>query len=127
MKGITAPTEQLQTSDRMLSLVTIGEQKPWVPVRILNPKSTTKTIPKNIAISTVHRLGIAENILEFDTSDSQLVGNVTTQQKVRFPPPRTISICFTFLSLHYRTAKARTSCLLWEYSDIFLNEGDKAG
>ena len=126
----------LQTSDKMMqfglsvanALVTIEAQKPWIPVRILNPYSTPMTIPKNMTIAIAHRLGIADNILEFDTGESQLLSNTTTQQKVRFQPPDDFTELFD-LSLSTFTEQQRQEllCLLWEYSDVFLKKDDKLG
>ena len=135
MKGNLAPgLAVLQPSTKMLqfgltvanALVTIEEQKPWIPVRVLNPFPTAKRIPKNMVIATAHRLGIADDIVGFDADSTHLLCNATTKQKVRFQPPDEFAELFDLsLSTFTNDQKQELLCLLWEYSDIFLKKGDK--
>ena len=111
------------------SLITLDDQNPWVPVRLLNPYPTTKTVTKGTKIAIAERLTKADHIAELSPINMKTSNAaVRSHQKVRFHPPDDFCALFDLTSSTFNAQqKQELLCLLWEYADIFLKRGDKLG
>ena len=106
------------------ALVTIDCNKPWVPVRILNPDNTKKHLPQGTRIASTERLNLADQITEPEYLPL-IVNNTFASRKVRFQPPKEL---FDLRKSTFNSEQANELlCLLWDYSDVFLKKGDKLG
>ena len=109
------------------ALVCIDNDKPWIPLRILNPFVTTQTIKKGTRLAIAERLTVADIICEHDPNFSKTANvNTKAQQQVRFQPPDDFCKLFDLSESTFSDKeKQELLCLLWNFSDIFLKHGDK--
>ena len=110
------------------SLVTIDKDKPWVPVRILNPDATRKLLIQGTRVAIAERLHPADQISEVMEPSLSVNSTAPVQKKVRFQPPKEFSDLFDLSNSTFNSEQIdELLSLLWDYSDVFLKKGDKLG
>ena len=108
--------------------MTIDKDKPWVPVRILNPDATRKLLIQGTRVAIAERLHPADQISEVMEPSLSVNSTAPVQKKVRFQPPKEFSDLFDLSNSTFNSEQIdELLSLLWDYSDVFLKKGDKLG
>ena len=101
-------------------LVTTDCNKPWVPIRILNPDTMKKHLLLGTCIASVERLNVTDHITEPEKLPLT-VNSTTISRKARFQPPKEFSDLFDLSKSTFNSETVNELlCLLCNYSDAFL-------
>lgn len=106
-------------------LIDIDENKPWVPIRILNPFRTTALIKNGTRLAIAERLRKADIIHE-QGKIQECLNTVTIPDQVQPSVPTEFRKMFDLSKSTFNNEqKEQLMNLLWEFKDIFLRPGEK--